>query len=103
MANKLELFHEKTNKGNYIQHIKVNGIELSGRTVNKSDDEDLYNREIAFLNDKAQLELEKNPKFFWANLEEWRVWANGYTKEFLAGDAKIQEDLIRKSVLEANK
>lgn len=103
MANVLKLSHEKTNKGSAIQHILVNGIELSGRTVVKSDDLELYNRVIKFLDEKAQEAVKENPRFAWVNLTEWRSWANGWITEFLEKDAKVQEDLIRASIEEANK
>lgn len=102
MANSIKLFHEETNKGSYIQHIVVNGIELSGRSLKKSDDSENYNQLISFLNKKAQEELKKNPRFAWLDLSEWRSWANSYANEFLEEDMERQRELIRKSIEKAN-
>lgn len=102
MANKIEISHEERASGNYIQHIKVNGIELSGRTVSKGENSPLYNDFVIFLNGKAQEELAKNPRFAWTNLKDFRSWATGYVKEY---NKVSEEDLASKilaSVEEAN-
>jgi len=103
MANTIKMYHEKTSKGSFIQHILVNGIELSGRSISKSDDNEMYNMLIDFLNDKAQEILKTNPTFAWLNLTEWRSWANGQLNEFNQMlESKMQDDII-KSIKEANK
>ena len=103
MANTINLSHEKTSTGARIQHVQVNGIELSGRTVSKSEDTELYDDLIVFLNGKAQETLQKDPKFHWLNLSEFRRWANGYINEFSQVAQEKQEQAILKSVEEANK
>lgn len=103
MANIIKMYHEKTSKGSFIQHILVNGIELSGRSVSKSDDSEMYSMLIDFLNDKAQEILRVNPTFAWMNLTEWRSWANGQLNDFNQMlESKMQDDII-KSIKEANK
>lgn len=103
MANTIKLYHEKTSKGSFIQHIMVNGIELSGRSISKSDDNEMYNMLIDYLNDKAQEILKTNPTFAWLNLTEWRSWANGQLNEYnQMWNSKMQDDII-KSIKEANK
>jgi len=103
MANTIKMYHEKTSKGSFIQHIMVNGIELSGRSISKSDDNEMYNMLIDFLNEKAQEVLKTNPTFAWLNLTEWRSWANGQLNEFnQILDSKMQ-DYIIKSIKEENK
>lgn len=103
MANKIELYHEERSTGNYIQHIKVNGIELSGRTISKGDNVPLYNQFIKFLNEKAQEEVSRNPRFAWTNLKDFRSWATNYVKEY----TKVSEDELAKKIMtsidEANK
>ena len=78
MANTINLSHEKTSTGTRIQHVQVNGIELSGRKISKNEDTQLYDNFIIFLNGKAQEILQKDPKFHWLNLSEFRRWANAY-------------------------
>lgn len=103
MANTIKMYHEKTSKGSFIQHILVNGIELSGRSISKSDDNEMYNVLIEFLNEKAQETLKVNPTFAWLNLAEWRSWANGQLNEFNQMlESKMQDDIIQ-SIKEANK
>lgn len=103
MANTIKMYHEKTSKGSFIQHILVNGIELSGRSVSKSDDNEMHNMLIDFLNEKAQEILKTDPTFAWLNLTEWRSWANGQLNEFNQMlESKMQDDII-KSIKEANK
>jgi len=103
MANTIKLYHEKTSKGSFIQHILVNGIELSGRSISKSDDNEMYNGLIDFWNDKAQEILKTDPTFAWLNLAEWRSWANGQLNEYnTILESKMQDDII-KSIKEANK
>lgn len=103
MANTIKMYHEKTSKGSFIQHILVNGIELSGRSISKSDDNEMYNGLIDFWNDKAQEILKTEPTFAWLNLTEWRSWANGQLNEYNNMlESKMQDDII-KSVKEANK
>jgi len=103
MANTIKMYHEKTSKGSFIQHILVNGIELSGRSISKSDDNEMYNMLIEFLNDRAQEILKVDPTFAWLNLTEWRSWANGQLNEFnQILQSKMQDDII-KSIKEANK
>lgn len=102
MANIIKMYHEKTSKGSFIQHIMVNGIELSGRSISKSDDSEMYNMLIEFLNEKAQETLKVNPTFAWLNLTEWRSWANGQLNAFNNMlESKMQDDII-KSIKEAN-
>jgi len=101
--NKINLHHTRTTKGNWVQHIEVNDIELSNRTLRDGDDAPLYNRFIEFLNDKAQEELEKDPTFLWTSLSDFRVWANSYLDEFLAEDEKILAEELRLSSLKANR
>lgn len=103
MANKIELSHERTSKGSSIQHILVNGIELSGRTVTKSADSELFDTVIGILNEKAQEELVKNPRFAWTRIEEWRKWANPFVNEVTERITKEKEDAILKSIEENNK
>jgi len=103
MANTIKMYHEKTSKGSFIQHILVNGIELSGRSVSKSDDSEMYNMLIDYLNDKAQEILKTNPTFAWLNLTEWRSWTNGQLNDFNQKfESKMQDDIIQ-SIKEANK
>lgn len=103
MANTIKMYHEKTVKGSFIQHIIVNGIELSGRTISKSEDNEMYNMLIDFLNEKAQETLKVNPTFAWLNLREWRSWANSQLNDFnKILESKMQDDVI-KSIKEANK
>jgi len=102
MANKIELSHEKTSKGSNIQHIIVNGIELSGRVVTKSADSDMYNDLIEYLNMKAQKELELNPRFAWLTLGDWRRWANRYIEEFNNVLLEEKEKDILKSIEDNN-
>lgn len=103
MANTIEMYHEKTSKGSFIQHILVNGIELSGRSVSKSDDSEMYNMMIEFLNERAQEILKVNPTFAWLSLTEWRSWANGQLNDFNKIYASEKEDEIIRSIKEANK
>lgn len=103
MANTIKMYHEKTSKGSFIQHVLVNGIELSGRSISKSNDNEMYNMLIEFLNDKAQDILKTDPTFAWLNLTEWRSWANGQLNEFNQMlESKMQDDIIQ-SIKEANK
>lgn len=103
MANTIKMYHEKTSKGSFIQHILINGIELSGRSISKSDDSEMYNMLMDFLNEKAQEILKSNPTFAWLNLAEWRSWANGYLNDFnQILESKKQDDIIQ-SIKEANK
>lgn len=102
MANTIKMYHEKTSKGSFIQHILINGIELSGRSISKSDDSEMYNMLIEFWNDKAQEILKVNPTFAWLNLAEWRSWGNGQLNEFNQMlESKMQDDIIQ-SIKEAN-
>lgn len=103
MANTINLSHEKTSTGARIQHIQVNGIELSGRRIPKSEDTQLYDDLIIFLNGKAQEILERDPKFHWLNLSEFRRWANAYINEFSQVAQEKQEQAILKSIEESNK
>lgn len=98
MANTINLSHEKTSTGARIQHIQVNGIELSGRRIPKSEDTQLYDDLIVFLNDKAQDAIKRDPNFYWLNLAEFRSWAKTYTKEFLKSSQEKQEQDILNSV-----
>lgn len=102
MANTIKLYHEKRSSGNYVQHIEINGIELSGRTISNGDNVQLYNEFISFLNDKAQEELSRNPRFAWTNLKDFRSWATSHIKEYNKFSEKELANKITKSIDDNN-
>lgn len=80
--NTIKLYHEKTAKGTLIQHIIINGIEMSGRTITSSDNYEIVDGFLNYLNGLAQEELEENPDFFWPSLKDWRSWASSKISDY---------------------
>lgn len=105
MANKLEISLEDQVKGTRILHIKVNDIELSGRTVTTKDpaERDGDTRLVSLLNEKAQEAVAKDPRFAWETLSDWRGWANQFVNEYMEESIQEKAAKIRQSVIEANK